>query len=158
MAPGYVFPAGRRNVIEDGALLLWHGSTNNKRSRSLIEAYEAALLRQMFNESDADDDVLVKNQSSLYQLFALQIKQEAGYFARIGVDPSLCNMGAEPDSFDALWTVSLETMRAFGITDVMGPDGYGSPSYLAHWRERYKPAVAVLRLKKNPDGKVAIDW
>ncbi|MDZ7791923.1 MAG: hypothetical protein U5L08_15780 [Xanthomonadales bacterium] len=102
----YVFTAGRKRVIEEGALVTWHGSALQRRwgfSTRLGLIFNSSI-RQSFNE--------------------WKLRQK-DFFGRIDVDERITIVGQDLEC-QCTWALSGEDMAQFGLENVEV-----SPDYLA---------------------------
>ena len=144
----YVFTAGRRKIIDDGAIVLWHGSALQKNFRRLLED----CVRQLHERERADGELAggyadtrsVADPSCDY--FAAKEREQVAFFARLGASEYITRLGQEPHDFEALWTVPVETMTLLGYRGVEAPTGYASAAYMTHFNVVEGPPVLSLRM------------
>ena len=116
----YLFLAGRRKVIDDGAIVIWHGSALQKNFRERA----ADCPRRIGELSHAGGelaDLYIRQlavEETTCELFATMVKAQNDFFERIGASEYVTRLGQEPRAFDAIWTVSLAAMASLGITGV----------------------------------------
>ncbi len=127
----YVFTAAKRKILSDGALVIWHGGAEQKNFREEDDFYQR--ISDRANEgaqlTDAERDYLEKHKRR-HENSLMQRKAQRAFFARIGVDEYLTRLGQEPISFNAAWTVNVETLEALGVRNVLAPKDYGSDAYI----------------------------
>ncbi len=150
----YVFAAGRRKIIDDRALVVWHGS----------------LLQKDFRERGADcgrriaalgrasaDDVAAKRELETEvgycDAYRRAVELQRAFFARVGVDEYVTRMGQEPRAFEGVWTVPVAVMERMGLKDVEARPEYGTHDDLRHWNHG-DGAEPILSLGFDADGRV----
>jgi hypothetical protein len=144
----YVFLAGSKRLVRDGAIVLWHGSIEQRDFRE-----EASRLASDPSRSEEAD-------RRLRRLTALREKQ-VRFFQMIGVDERITRIGQEPVNQGVTWTVPVADMRLFGVSDVDAPDGYGTPDYCRRWLEHRQSAgssrsqIGCLRVRVTDDGVIS---
>lgn len=127
----YVFTAANKKTISDGALVVWHGSAEQKNFREEQEKYRLLLERQSKGEklsTEETADLLTKKTS--YEYGEEQRRLQREFFASIGVDEYLTRLGQEPTPTGSAWTVDLKTMKSFGVSNVVAPENYGTQAYV----------------------------
>lgn len=151
----YPFVAGRRKIIDDGAIVVWHGSAlqENFRHRLADCPRRLAELAHAGGEfADAYLRELAAEETMCGALASMRDAQNA-FFERVGASEYVTRMGQEPRAFDALWTVSLATMASMGITQVEAPSSYGSHDYMKRFNEPDDPEP-ILVLGFDAEGRV----
>lgn len=103
----YLFPAARRKIITQGAVVLWHGN--------------AAHLTYL-------DKIKPDRSTEQHKLAALRTaKREAEFFKRIGVDEFICWFGKlAPYKIRGAYALSKQDMEYFGMKNIEAPDDYTS--------------------------------
>lgn len=128
----YVFSAGRKKQVADGALVVWHGSVMQKDLRDMVERYRLLSgLRE--NELSDEQKTWLQGNGMISQKLAGLQQIQAEYFSSIGVDERITRLGQEPVPVAEAWTVTASTMQAFGITNVELPAGYETLAYAQRW-------------------------
>jgi hypothetical protein len=117
----YLFAAGRRKIIDADAIVVWHGSIQEKRFRDTCAA--TANTRKAFDPAFCD---------AYRALIALQ----TAFFTRVGVDEYVTRLGREPRILAQAWTVPVDVMARFGLTGVEARANYGTHTDLAQWTHR----------------------
>lgn len=128
----YLFAAGRHRVIDDGGIVIWHGSALQRdfRDRAGDCRRRLAELERGGGELlERDRDALADEQARCAYHAMLQQRQDA-FFARIDGSEYITRMGQEPRNFRALWTVPVAVMARLGYRDVEAPAAYASPDYM----------------------------
>ena len=144
----YVFPAGRDKVIEEGAIVGWHGSAGKPSSSRSGRASASASssptrLRRRSAESggeftqEAFTEAIVRN----IALSETRIELDRLYYERIGVDSDISVYGFLPAHFAVTvsahfagivatrgWTFSLGDMAKFGLDGLTYEGGGAYPS------------------------------
>lgn len=100
----YVFTAGRRKVITEGATVTWHGSALQRSLNALSRAQRrpGSLIRRSINQLKA---------------------RQKEFFERIGVDARITIVGQDLNC-RCVWALSAEDMARFGLDNVEVPDNY----------------------------------
>jgi hypothetical protein len=114
----YVFPAARHKEIRPGAIVAWHGNYHHLAQTGLWrDDVELRMQRDGEDEQTATRYV----QTQVARLVAL----ERDFFARIGVDQRVCQVGKLPPYNVAdYYFLSVADMKRFGITAVQAPVDY----------------------------------
>ena len=95
----YIFPAGRKRIIEEGGYVGWHGSATH--------------LKYLY------DNGLQKHTSAQMLLASRLAEKESVFFESLGVNGFICWFGRlAPFSSKNYFLLSKEAMEAFGITNV----------------------------------------
>jgi hypothetical protein len=125
----YVFTAGRRKTLNEGAIVAWHGNILQKTGFSDEEL--RATTTQWFDtlSEDAKADFNLETMVALTILQmgeyrAAGIENQARFFKRIGVDEFLCRVGNEMYGAPDFFTLSIEDMARFGVSNVQASWNY----------------------------------
>jgi len=125
----YVFVAANIKVIEPGALVVWHGSAEQKDFRELQQKYESILASQNERPTalpDQERRFLVDFAKSFEGIKRARRKQ-AAFFEEIGLNKAITSLGQEPIDYGVdAWTTSVAVMEMHGISNVEAPAKYGS--------------------------------
>jgi hypothetical protein len=135
----YVFPAGRRKVIRQGAYVAWHGNYHHLHATGLWRDDIAARMAAT-GENAVTAERHVRRQ--VQHLVAL----ERDFFHRIGVDQRLCWVGKmPPHSAPGYYTLSASDMARYGLQSVHTPPGrFGTVP------PRFDEAIVFVRLESPP--------
>jgi hypothetical protein len=125
----YVFTAGRRKTLNEGAIVAWHGNILQKTGFSNEELRET--VTQTFETLSED----VKKELDLETMVARTILQmgeyrvagienQARFFEKIGVDEFICRIGNEKYGALDFFTLSVEDMARFGVSNVQASWNY----------------------------------
>jgi hypothetical protein len=120
----YIFPAGKKKVIEKNAIVAWHGSAIQKNLNSLeIKQIDNALASiDDPAEREKEKNKIIKDYSQY--ISAMKLKQE-NFFNKIGVNQDITVIGqSEKYNVKNYWAMSVEDMNKFGIMNVIAPDDY----------------------------------
>lgn len=140
----YVFPAGTEKIIRPNSLVLWHGSATQKNFREMrTRLHEVTETLRRGGSLSTDDQAFYDKNFQFQELWNKQVDAQEAFFGSLRIDEYITRMGQEPISFNAAWTVSVETMRQFGITGVLADDQYGTVAYV-------ETAAKHLKLKEQP--------
>ncbi len=151
----YLFAAGRRKVIDDRALVLWHGSILQKDFRergadcdrriATLDRSPAHDVEQTRREREAE--------VAYCDSYRQTVESQRAFFARVGVDEYITRMGQEPRAFDGIWTVPVAVMKRMGLHGVEARAEYGSHDDLKHWNHD-DDTETILSLGFDADGHV----
>ncbi len=137
----YVFPSARKKVINDGAIIIWHGGGQSKAMQSAIEIAEQKA------QTALDSGDVSAGQGwldAIKDAYSLK-EEERQLFAQLGVDERVTRVGeliGEPASKN--WTISPEDFAKFGILNVSIPSGYANEAYLKNLKAHVPIKVDVL--------------
>ena len=120
----YVFPAGRRKIIDPDSLVLWHGSM-----------LQEGLARDV-DFSRAQDQLgrpLTRFERWQARRAARDFVRRTGrrqdrFYDRIGVDGAITVIG-QRQGCRCNWTLSIDDMALFGVREVSAPADYALPGY-----------------------------
>ncbi|MYD64520.1 MAG: hypothetical protein F4X26_00740 [Chloroflexi bacterium] len=127
----YIFPAGQQKVIEEGAVVGWHGSARQSQffaeqqgtsgRQQIADSISLALQQAGGNlTQEALTEAVIHN----IALSETRIELERAFYERIGVDSDISVYGFFPQHLGSLagaggWTFILEDMAKFGLDDVI---------------------------------------
>lgn len=124
----YVFVAGKRKIVEPGALVIWHGSMEEKWVRDFQETYEA--LSRHPEKSQSETVFLLENKIK-YEVTLRLRRRQAEFYSSMGIDERVTRLSQEPRKHVVDCAVaSNKLMSRFGISDVDTPQNYGTNRYL----------------------------
>jgi hypothetical protein len=120
----YVFLSGRTKIIDDGALVLWHGSMIQEDLMTDLDVsgIESELGRPMSRRERRSFDRFAA------QWYARVRERQETFYARRGIDPVITVVGQRVGC-DCDWTLSAADMARYGVKDVFAPADYGSHGY-----------------------------
>ncbi len=144
----YIFPAGRKKTIADGAMLIWHGGAFQSNFVMDVDGYEKSFVAQELSAYPNENTFFASKDSIHYQNLKVEQSLEASFYRGIGVNPALPTVGQRAGADLPPWTLSIEDMEKLSITNIQYPVGYGTDEYLKKWIARAKPPTPV-RLLKN---------
>ncbi len=119
----YVFTAGRRKVIEPGAVVVWHGSAIQKGLYD-FDKFDLTFFREAYGR----DPNCIERLALRWKLHTYRRRvqsRQAEFFELIKVDPGVTVFG-QTHGCKCQWTLSPEDMTAFGIKNVSAYPGYGT--------------------------------
>jgi hypothetical protein len=152
----YVFVAGKKKILEPGALLLWHGGANQRNFREFRSQYESALARRAEGSATATDDALLASESIAYGNQRETADVQRQFYTRIGVDEKFLLIGQEPVAFDTtMWSVTPSTLARFKIKDVILPADYGTGDYLKRWKSLTSFKGKLVTLEVDVAGNIS---
>jgi hypothetical protein len=131
----YLFAAGRRKIIDDRAIVLWHGSILQKDFRARGDECERRI--RALQRAGEDVDALRASDPEIAYCLAYRdaVEAQRAFFARVGVDEYVTRMGQEPHDFGSIWTIPVDVMERLGLTGVEARRGYGTHGDLKHWNQ-----------------------
>jgi hypothetical protein len=149
----YVFTAGRRKTLNEGAIVAWHGNILQKTGFSSEELRET--VRQWFETLSED----AKKEFDLETMVALTILQtneyraagienQARFFKKIGVDEFICRVGNEQRDAPDFFTLSIEDMARFGVSNVQASWNYDNVD-LTPFHRRGK-SIRFIKIDGDP--------
>ena len=146
----YILPAGKTKTIRPGAMVIWHGGADQKNFREERRTFELLLERLQFEPLDWSESATFEVRRTIYLGLREAIASQQRLYRRIGANEDILLLGQEPTLIgNGQWTLSVETMRRFGIDGVNAPSGFGSPEYVSDWlREHGTP---------NPPASLSLD-
>nr|WP_295786998.1 hypothetical protein [Rhodoferax sp.] len=144
----YIFPAGRKKTIADGALLIWHGGAFQSNFVTTVNGYEKSFVAQELSSYPDKNTFFASKDSTHYQNLKIEQSLETSFYRKIGVNPGLPTVGQRAGANLPPWTLSIEDMEKLFITDIQYPVGYGTDEYLKKWLARTN-APTPVRLLKN---------
>jgi hypothetical protein len=152
----YVFPAGKNKIISSGALVLWHGSAQQKNLKEMQDRFRALMAKASAPDADPVAIKAVADGKMRYERIEEQRAMEAVFFSDIGIDGRLFMLGIEPVRYDTeWWTATVDVMEKYGIRNVTAPAGYGTADYMIRSPFRklfFKNAQLTFQL--GADGEV----
>ncbi len=142
----YLFLAGRRKIIDDGAIVIWHGSALQEDFRRLLADCPRRISELTHSGGELVDRYLreLEDEEARCRYFSAAVDEQNAFFARIGASEYVTRMGQEPHEFRALWTVSPETMAQLGIAQVEAPANYGSHDYMRRFNRPDDPEPILV--------------
>ena len=130
----YVFVAGKNKTIENGALVIWHGSLEQKNVREDQEKYRSITERLLKAQNDVspEEREFLSSSKSRYDITERLRKKQAEFYTKIGVNEYVTRLGQEPVRYPVDgWTASPHLMQQMGISNVIASQDYGSKKYLS---------------------------
>lgn len=140
----YVFTAGARKRIRPGAIVYWHGSSEQWNFRERNARFVELESRAGRGEALDDDEraFVDANRGVVAHSERARAAQRA-LFRDLRVAEYLTRAGQEPTFVGLSWTLFPGDMKRFGVCGVEAPDGYASPEYLARLRAAGIPVVRL---------------
>jgi len=145
----YIFPAGKRKIIDAGAIVGWHGSARqdavlaaragiSEEQEFLRKIVPAMLAGLADSGQDAPGrEMMLEGIASELGRHRTRRRMETAFFERIGVHSDSAVYGFLPESgvpeTSGGWTYRIPDLAQFGITNVeyLGPGDYPPPDKLA---------------------------
>lgn len=125
----YVFTAGRQKTLNEGAIVAWHGNILQKTGLSIEDLRET--VRQTYEtlsedvKKDLDLETMIAQAILQIQEYrAASIENQARFFKKIGVDEFICRVGNEKYGAQDFFTLSIEDMTRFGVSNVQATWNY----------------------------------
>jgi len=136
----YVFVSGKNKIIDEGAVVLWHGSPLLPEAVAITEtrvdaegnSTEVTYEGEALAEYNRRPDIAASNER-------IRLEQVA-FFERRGVDGRVTIFGQQVGC-DCNWTFSVEDMVRFGIGSVHADGGY--PTAMEWWADLDLKQLAV---------------
>jgi hypothetical protein len=125
----YVFTAGRRKTLNEGAIVAWHGNILQKTGFSIEELRETVirtfetLSEDMKKELDLET-MVARTILQMSEYRAAGIENQARFFKKIGVDEFVCRVGNEKYGALDFFTLSIKDMARFGVSNVQASWNY----------------------------------
>lgn len=129
----FVFPAGKRKIIGSGALVLWHGSIEQKNLRELHLKYQTILGNYYLAPQSigADDRKFLDDNKVTVESITKTREAQARFYDYIQANEYITRLGQEPVNIGVdSWTTTVKVMEKFGIHNIEAPANYGTPEYL----------------------------
>lgn len=122
----YLFTAAANKKIHDGAVVVWHGNSEQKDWREF----------DFCGRTVSSFDGMPMTEEEIYELKTLSAQKEwkdrrineKDFFQHIGIDGYIARVGQEP-VFLGNFTMSVMDMYKFGVKNISAPSGYASADY-----------------------------
>lgn len=122
----YLFTAAVRKKIHDGAVVVWHGNTEQKDWR------EFDLCGRTVSSFDGlpmpEDEIAELSTFSSQKEWEERREQEKTFYELVGVDNYLSRVGQEP-FYLGDFTMTVMDMNKFGLTNITAPTDYANEEY-----------------------------
>ena len=147
----YLFISGNKKIIQDGALVGWHGSMTTKLSDAsyICEKIEGCNYQEYIAEITAkygkDEEYYL---NGMNKILAPMIERQQQFYQVRGVVQQVTTYGHCHGRNKRVWTYSISDMRKFGIRNIIADE------------EKYLAAVAtseLVDLFKYPVQQSALD-
>jgi hypothetical protein len=129
----YIFPAGKKKIINENSIVVWHGDARQKNfKRELID---------LENKIASNGAAMSEKDVKRLQYRRLSIKMQDDFYLKIGIDGSLARIGQEMANVEKrvnLWTIPVDLMHVFGIRNIDAPKNYGSVEYCEKWMKKFR--------------------
>lgn len=114
----YVFTAGRKKTINDGAIVAWHGNYHHLQATGLWRDD----IESRMNRTGESREVASQK---LFEQVEYLVKLEQEFFSAIGVDQYLCWVGKMPP-YEApnYFFMNATDMARYGVNQVQSPANY----------------------------------
>ncbi|MFZ6874174.1 hypothetical protein ACO0LF_19120 [Undibacterium sp. Di27W] len=132
----YIFTAARKKVIRPSALVIWHGSAEQKNLREKNEKYEEYLALSLSGKTSREQEEYLASDKLRYENFSRLLSEQRQFFKNINVNEYVTRLGQEPINYKRSWVATVEVMNKMNIQSISAPAGYGSPDYM----QTYHPA------------------
>jgi hypothetical protein len=140
----YVFPAGSKKIIRPDSLVIWHGGAEQKDFRELRERMSRVVRAKTLHESlSKDDERFYVDNAAQSKLWDTQTQAQRVLFSDLGVDEYITRLGQEPVAYGVPWTTTTDTMKLFGVGEVLADERYGTGDYIARVAKK-------IGLRSNP--------
>jgi hypothetical protein len=127
----YLFVAGEKKFIEDGAFVGWHGDAAQKDFRKLVSKYKRLLQkRTLVRALSREESRFLDEYRVRYDGLTKAQREQSEFYKLVGVDPMMGRFGQEPINYPSdAWTFTLPAMAILGIKNVQGEADYGREGY-----------------------------
>ena len=152
----YLFAAGRRKIIDERAVVVWHGSMLQKDFRAMC-APQVPRAEPTFGPPgyvEGLDAAMREARTGMCGAYRTLVADQDAFFARVHVDEYLTRLGQEPTNFDVLWTVPVPVMERMGLTGVEARPDYASRADIARFNEAGVIAEPLAALGFDDAGDV----
>lgn len=146
----YVFPAGNTKHIQEGAVVVWHGSAIQEEVGENL-GIENIQTQEGGELSLAEKRLLLdQNREKARRYIADARLRQGDLFKRMGVDERVTVVGQQLKAAEE-WTLTVDDMARFGVKNVFAPEYYGEdmPDVMR------KRGVKLLYMEDYPDYKLA---
>jgi hypothetical protein len=127
----YVFPAGREKIIRPHSLVVWHGGAEQKNFREMRQRLKHTTeVKTNGGSLSADEERFHAENARFSDIWEAQVGAQKTLLTALQVDEYITRVGQEPFFYGRPWTVPLNTMKLFGISDVLADENYGTLEYV----------------------------
>ncbi len=126
----YVFPAGKKKIIDDNAIVAWHGSAPQSDLDSPLEE-DQNLIEQIDDHLKTIKDPVKRKEEKKRILkntnkYAIDvISKQKSFFNKIGIDGNITIIGHDVKyGVEDFWFLSVEDMAKFGVENIIAPVDY----------------------------------
>jgi hypothetical protein len=126
----YVFTAAPMKTIGRKALVVWHGSAEQKNFREEEEQYQALLVKSKAGQATVKEQEFLAREKSAHDKYVQIRAEQKTFFEKIKVNEYITRLGQEPVNHQAVWTATVGLMHTMGIDNVSAPPEYGTADYL----------------------------
>ncbi|GGY02522.1 hypothetical protein GCM10011289_00830 [Paludibacterium paludis] len=153
----YIFTAGARKIIRDGAVVVWHGSMEQRNLINDQETYRLILEKKSTQNITAEEDHYLEKNARKYEYIKKLRDQQSDFFKKIGVNEYVTRIAQEETNlYKPDWTMTKQMMETFNIHSIDAPDDYGSAAYL----KRIAPSVQnghIYSIRRDASGNVTAE-
>ncbi|MFY7863511.1 hypothetical protein [Roseateles sp.] len=122
----YIFTAGSRRVIPDGAYVVWHGNSFQKDGREFDRCGRTVSTLDGLPWLPAEIEERRRDAAGV----ARRQAEDVRFFRTIRVDEYIARAGQEPKNFGN-FTMPVSSMQRLGLSAIDAPSDYGTPQYCA---------------------------
>jgi len=126
----YVFTAAKRKIIRPSAVVIWHGSAEQKNFREKNEKYENILALSSSGQASQEQLEYLEKDKLRYSTSSRLVSEQRQFFKKIDVNEYITRLGHEPVMYNRVWVATVDVMNKMNIQNVSAPEGYGSIDYL----------------------------
>lgn len=126
----YVFTAAPMKTIGKKALVVWHGSAEQKNFREEEELYQALLAKSKAGQATVTEQEFLVREKITHDKYVQLRAEQKTFFNKIKVNEYITRLGQEPVNYQAPWTATVDVMRTMGIENVSAAPEYGTAGYL----------------------------
>jgi len=136
----YLFTAAKQKKIHDGAIVVWHGNSEQKDWR------EFDLCGRTVSSFDgmpmSEDEIKELSQLSEKKEWKKRRKKESDFYKTIKVNDYIARVGQEP-IFLGNFTMSISDMSKFGLKNIYAPVDYASENYCKDARKSFPSLICM---------------
>lgn len=143
----YLFIAGADRIIRENSAVIWHGNTLQLDVREFFQCGQ--MVSALDGEQLTEADVAEMTTPEALAERARLVEREQVFFSAAGVDEFIARVGQEP-VFHGNFTMAVEGMELFGLTNVSAPPGYGTTAFCERFNADF-PAFSLYCLSVSSE-------
>ncbi len=127
----YLFLAGKKKIIGDFAIVMWHGGMHQKDLREKYLGYKKATEQSLQNPRSSGgskiNNQFARNELTFFSEYIRVRKKEDAFMQRVGVNEYLFRLGQEPTWYEPdCWSASIEVLEKLGVKGLEAPQDFGT--------------------------------